>query len=59
MRIVVIFTGSHCGEQVKENEMGRECSMHCRLQIYAVLLSAQEELRCLGLFSEIVSLLIS
>ena len=56
---VVIFTGSYCGVRVKEDEMGGACSMHCRLHIYEVLLAAQEELRCLGLYSEMVCLLIS
>jgi hypothetical protein len=55
----VIFTGSYCGVRVKEDEMGGACSMHCILDVYEVHLAAQEELRCLGLFSEMVSTLIS
>lgn len=55
----MIFTGSYCGARVNEHEMGGACGMHCRLRIYEVLSSAQEELRCLALFSEMVSLLIS
>jgi hypothetical protein len=59
MRTVVIFTGSYCGVRVKEDEMGGACCMHCILHIYEVLLAVQEELRCLGLFIEMVCLLIS
>jgi hypothetical protein len=57
MRSVVIFTGSYFGVRVKEDEIGRSRGTHCRLHIYEVLLSAQEKLRSLGLFSEIVNLL--
>ena len=55
----VIFTGSYCGVQDKEDEIGEACSMHWKLHTYEVLLSAQEDLRCLGLFSKMISLLIS
>ena len=33
----VIFTDYYCGVQVKDDEMGGACSMHCRLHTYELL----------------------